>query len=456
MPGLDVIVVGAGLGGLGAAIALRLAGHNVNILEAAPKIGEVGAGIQLLPNSSKILRSWGVLDMIDPARICDTETCNILDWRGKLISSMNMNLAAKEYSSPFYDVHRADLHKALHERAVQLGAQLYVGAEVTDVRFDKEHDCVFVTTTSDSKPSWQADLVVGADGLHSRCRQIVSGKIDAPRHTGDMAYRLLLDANEIPSDAEMKPIVEEKAVTYWYGPGAHVVTYAIRQRKLLNMVLLVPDDMPADGPSTLAGQVSEMQNLFRDWDPRIVSLLDKCRSVLRWRLSIWDPIDSWVHPSGSMVLLGDAVHATLPYLASGAGMSFEDGAVLGECLKDLDRSTFLKDKHRALAVYESCRMKRTNAIVARGNLQQDLNHLDDGPEQIARDGKMKAFAKIEENYCPGDNIDWESLSSSCSQTLIPGEDPLVWRRFGAGEWLLSYVPEEDVLKERQSGLNGDE
>lgn len=194
----------------------------MNILEAAPEIGEVGAGIQLLPNSSKILRSWGVLDMVDPAGICETDSCNILDWRGKVISSMDMKSAAEEYSSPFYDMHRADLHKALYDRAVNLGAQLHVGSQVTDVRFDEGNNCAFVTTNSTTKPTWRADLVVGADGLHSRCRQIVSGKTDAPRRTGDMAYRLLLDAHQVPSDPGMKPILEDKAVTYWYGPGAHV------------------------------------------------------------------------------------------------------------------------------------------------------------------------------------------------------------------------------------------
>jgi len=154
-----------------------------------------------------------------------------------------------------------------------------------------------------------------------------------------------------------------------------------------------------------------------------------------------------------MVLLGDAVHATLPYLASGAGMSFEDGAVLGECLKDLDRSSWLKEKYRVLAIYESCRIMRTNAIVAKGNLQQDLNHLDDGPEQVERDEKMKAFAKVEEQFRAEKDIDWKSASSSFSLTLTPGGDPLVWRRFGAGEWLLSYVSGEDVQKRRQSDLN---
>jgi len=227
---------------LGAAIALRLAGHNVNILEAAPEIGEVGAGIQLLPNSSKILRSWGVLDLVDPAKICETDECNILDWRGKPISSMNMKRAAVEYSSPFYDLHRADLHKALHERATYLGAQLHVGCQVTDVRFDEDNSRALVTTNSATKRSWQADLVVGADGLHSRCRQIVLGKTDAPRHTGDMAYRLLLDADEVRSDPQMKSILEDKAVTYWYGPGAHVgmfYRYPAVQGPAFNRILLL-------------------------------------------------------------------------------------------------------------------------------------------------------------------------------------------------------------------------
>ncbi|KAK6383741.1 hypothetical protein LTS17_003033 [Exophiala oligosperma] len=420
MSGLDIVIVGAGLGGLGAAIALRLSGHNVIVLESAPEIGEVGAGIQVLPNSSKVLQSWGVFDKIEPSRICTTDACNILDWKGNLISSMDFDPAEKEYGSPFYDLHRADLHKALFDRAAELGAELHVNSLVTDVRFD-DNNVAFVTTKAGKV--WQADLVVGADGLHSRCRSFILGKQDHPRHTGDMAYRLLLDGDELRTDPDFKPFLDDRAVTYWYGPGAHI------------------DDMPEDGPSTLAGQVTEMQDLFKDWDPRVSKLLAKCKSVLRWRLSIWDPIDTWVHPSGCMVLLGDSVHATLPYLASGAGMSFEDGAVLGHSLKGMPKSAPMEERRKALSVYESCRIKRTNRIVEKGNIQQDVNHYDDGPQQIDRDRKMKAFAKLEEEYRQGRPIEWGDL--------VRGEDPLVWRKFGAGEWLLSYVPKEDVEKRWQ-------
>jgi salicylate hydroxylase len=184
------------------------------------------------------------------------------------------------------------------------------------------------------------------------------------------------------------------------------------------MVLLVPDDMPADGPSTLQGNIEEMQNLFKDWDSRIPKLLALCKSVYKWRLCIRRSVDHWFHPSGAFTLLGDAVHAALPYLASGAGMSLEDGAVLGECLA---RITFKSpaQKGHALKVYEKCRKERTEMVVERGNLQQYLYHLHDGPEQQERDRRMREIP------------------------TRPGE-ALAWRDPGLGPKLLGYDHLRDV------------
>ena len=161
-----------------------------------------------------------------------------------------------------------------------------------------------------------------------------------------------------------------------------------------------------------------------------------CPSALRWRLCIRKSIDSWVHPSGCFALLGDAAHATLPYLASGAGITFEDAAVLGECLDRIQSKT-PGEKKRALEVYELCRKRRTETVVERGTIQQDLNHLDDGVEQEERDRKMRAFEAVERDWQAGKRGPFPS-------GLKPGEDPLVWRRYGVGEWLFKYDPVQDV------------
>ncbi|KAF9884613.1 hypothetical protein FE257_001435 [Aspergillus nanangensis] len=429
---LKIIVVGAGLGGLGSAISLRLAGHEVVILESARELGEVGAGIQCLPNSTRILREWDVHGILSQ-KASVTQTCNILGWKGGLISSMDFQGTGEEHGSPFNDFHRADLHRMLLDRAVELGASIRTKCEVTDLQFDKARSTATVLLRD--QPDEVADLVIGADGINSRCREILLGRKEPPHRTGDMAYRILLEADDIRKHPELRTYVDDKAVNYWYGPGAHVVTYPLRDASLLNMVLLVPDNMPEEGPSTLQGYVDEMQGLFRDWDPNIGKLLSMCPSVLRWRLCIRKGIDSWVHPDGCFALLGDSAHATLPYLASGAGITFEDGAVLGECLGRL-RSKDATEKKRALQVYELCRKRRTETVVERGTIQQDLNHLDDGAEQQDRDAKMRAFEAVERDWQAG-------KQGPLPEPLEAGEDPLVWRRYGVGEWLFQYDPIQD-------------
>ncbi|KAL4769800.1 hypothetical protein BDW60DRAFT_224647 [Aspergillus nidulans var. acristatus] len=432
---LEVIIIGAGLGGLGAAIAIRLAGHSVTVLESAREIGEVGAGIQCLPNSTKILQLWDVHGKL-ASKASQTQTCNILSWKGDLISSMDFAQAGTEHGAPFNDFHRADLHAVLLARAVELGAAVHTNSEVANIEFDVESNTARVFITGQAPQV--AHLVVGADGINSRCREILLGRPEPPHRTGDMAYRILLDAKDIrgTGDAELTKYLDEKAVNYWYGPGAHAVTYPLRNASQLNLVLLVPDNMPEEGPSTLKGYVDEMQSLFADWDPNIGKLLALCPSVLRWRLCIRNPLDTWVHPSQTLVLLGDSAHATLPYLASGAGITFEDAAVLGECLARLT-SNSLEERKKALAVYELCRKLRTETVVKRGSIQQDLNHLDDGVEQQERDAKMRAFEEVEQSWMAG-------ARGPLPDGLKEGEDPLVWRRFGVGGWLFSYDAWEDV------------
>ncbi|KAL2802083.1 hypothetical protein BJX63DRAFT_438206 [Aspergillus granulosus] len=146
-----------------------------------------------------------------------------------------------------------------------------------------------------------------------------------------------------------------------------------------------------------------------------------CPLVLRWRLCIRKSIDSWVHPSQAFALLGDSAHVTLPYLASGAGITFEDAAVLGQCLERIE-SKSKGEKKKALAVYKKCRKERAELVVQRGSVQQDLNHLDDGAEQQERDKKMHAFKAVERDRQN------DHHGRPLPPGLTSGEDPLVWRR----------------------------
>ncbi|KAH8144869.1 uncharacterized protein LAJ45_11139 [Morchella importuna] len=408
---LNIIIVGAGLGGLSAAITLCLAGHHVTVLERATTIGEIGAGIQILPNASRLLISWGLAPSLMQHATLPKQV-NMISWKGEHIASMDFHEAAKRYGSPFWDFHRAGLHKCLLERAVELGARVVCQARVMDVEIGGDKSTVVLEDGS----KIYADLVVGADGVASRMREVLMGGVDPPMRTGDLAYRVLLSTEEMKKDPELKGFVEDPQVNYWLGPDCHAVNYVLKGGKQFNMVLLVPDDIPDGGATTVEGNVEEMRALYKDWDPRIPKLLSLCTQVHKWKLLIRHPPEHWYHPSGTFVLLGDSAHATLPYLASGAGMALEDAAVLGECL---GRIRSREDVLTALAVYEVCRKERTARVVERGNVQQELYHLHDGEEQRERDRKMRMFP-------------------------TEAGEALAWRDPEMGPWLLGWQCEREV------------
>ncbi|EME43064.1 FAD-binding domain-containing protein [Dothistroma septosporum NZE10] len=442
---LNVLVVGAGLGGLGAAIALLLAGHHVHVLESASQIAEVGAGIQILPNSARVLIQWGLGPRL--ARLATIpEKVLMLGWKGNIITSHDFGAAAKEYCAPFWDFHRADLHGALLERVQELGATCQTNARVVDIDTACPNTA---TVTLASGARMTADLVVGADGIFSKCREIMLDAPSPPEATGDLAYRVLMSTDGIRDDPELAPFLQAHHVKYWMGPQKHAVSYVLRNGQLLNMVLLVPDDMPP-GATTVDASVEEMQALFQDWDSRIPKLLKHCKAVQKWRLCYRPGMERpWHNATGTLTLLGDAVHATLPYLASGAGMSLEDGAALGHCFSRISDGS-AQSKQLALSVYEHCRRQRTERIVERGKLQQHLYHIDDGEEQEARDERLRVFGRLEEEL--------QAQGSDSSTTILPDglapeSDPLAWRRHGVGSWLIGYDCLEHVDANWPNGDN---
>ncbi|KAI2469618.1 FAD binding domain protein [Annulohypoxylon bovei var. microspora] len=349
---LHLIVVGAGLAGLAAAISTRLEGHRVTVLEKVSKLEEIGAGLQVTPNASRLFHHWGVYDELG-SKAAIPSYLAVRRYDGTQMLSYEEHFQKKvleRYNAPFWDVHRADLQEALDGQTVQ------------------------------------GDLILGADGLWSRTRSFLLGRQLTPKPTGDLAYRIILNLEDI-EDPELRDLVSKPSVNLWIGPESHVVGYSLRQGKTYNLVLLRPDDLPED-VSRAAANVDEMRKLFESWDPILSKLLACVNQVDKWRLMHISTLDAWVNDEGTFLMAGDACHPMLPYLAQGANSSLEDGAVLGRLLKYVTSRDKLTP---ALEMYQQLRKTRGEGIAKEALGQRDSFHLPDGPEQEQRDALLLEY-----------------------------------------------------------------
>lgn len=281
---LDIIVVGAGLGGLAAAIASRLAGHNVTVYESAQELKEVGAGLQVTPNASRILQTWGMPDTL--WRSGAEPTCLYVHrYDGKILAQeddFNVKMRRK-YRAPFVDLHRVDLQLALVERATALGVQIRLGQRIDGIDLASTSISSAATGTSA-----RGDLIIAGDGLWSKCRALYMStnnnedKDDPPVPTGDLAYRIVLDLDQI-HDPELRAWVQNPTCHFWVGPGSHAVGYSLKGGNQYNIVLLVPDDLP-EATSRQEGSVAEMMARFDGWDPVLTRFLGMVDSVEKWKL----------------------------------------------------------------------------------------------------------------------------------------------------------------------------
>lgn len=204
---------------------------------------------------------------------------NFRGWRGDLVSALEFRESERLYPGTWYrDFHRADLHRCLVERAVELGARLTTSVRVVDVV--PGSDGVVSTAVADDGREFVGDLVIDATGVFGKLSELMLKRPDPPVKTGDLAYRLLLSTEEMVKDPELRPLVEQPQVNYWLGPDKHAVNYVLRNGKQFNMVLLVPDDIPEDSlATTVKGNVEEMCSLFQGWDPRYAAVFPSITAI---------------------------------------------------------------------------------------------------------------------------------------------------------------------------------
>lgn len=308
--------------------------------------------MQITPNSVLILNRWGLGHLLEQL---GSEPTKFVARRydGKILTQINNfdKLNRRKFGVSLIDIHRVDLQKILYDKAIKLGVTVSLGKRITNIHNE------IAQVQLESGETYNADLVVGADGLWSRCRESLLGQSDNPLPTGDLAYRILLNCDEI-DDPELREWIEKPSLHLWLGPDVHIVAYSIRSSTSYNMVLLCPDDLPAD-VARQPGSVEEMREVVKGWDPVLTRFLNLVSSVDKWKLMHREPVPSWTNKQANFALLGDACHPMLPYLAQGANSAIEDGAVLGRLLSHVKSKAQLP---HAIQLYETLRKTRGEAI----------------------------------------------------------------------------------------------
>ncbi|MBM4205899.1 MAG: FAD-binding protein [Gammaproteobacteria bacterium] len=356
---MHVLVAGGGIGGLTAALCLAKRGFDVTVLEQSSAIGEIGTGIQLSPNATRVLFHLGLEDALRSVSF-SPEASEMRQWRtGVLIARSPLGeTATQTYGFPYFHIHRGDFITVLEE-AVRASPSIRLH---TSARVSAQQDEGPRVTVESAAGAFTADVLIGADGIRSVVRTAVAGP-EKPEFTGNIAWRVLVPAAALPA-GQVRPVT-----TAWWGPGAHVVHYYLRRGELVNCVFIREQRGWEVESWTEPGDPQELAAAFAGWHPEIGALISHARrdTLFKWALFDRPPMTSW--GTGRVTLLGDACHATLPFMAQGAAMAIEDAVVLAACLQNADGAP------QALKRYAELRKTRTAWIQAGSRRNAEVFHM---------------------------------------------------------------------------------
>lgn len=367
---LPVLVAGGGIGGLAAALALVRQGFTVKVLEQAPEIGEIGAGIQLGPNAFHAFDALGVGDKAR-GRAVYTDYMVMHDALdeyqvGKIPTG---EAFIKRFGNPYAVIHRVDVHLSLLEGAQETGRVEFL----TSTRVERiEQDEDSVTVYDQHGDAHRGLALIGADGVKSVVRQQYVN--DPPRVTGHVVYRAVIDKKDFPENLQWN------AASIWVGPNCHLVHYPLRGGEQYNVVVTFHSRNKEEWGVT-EGSPEEVQSYFQGICPKARQLIDLPKSWKRWATADREPIGQWTY--GRATLLGDAAHPTTQYMAQGACMALEDAVTLGEALR-VNNNDFAK----AFDLYQRSRIARTARIVLSSREMGRIYHAK-GVERLVRNDLWK-------------------------------------------------------------------
>jgi salicylate hydroxylase len=363
-----VAIIGGGIGGLAAAVALHRRGLDVTVYEQSASLGEIGAGIGLSPNAIKACRALGIESQVVSVGCAAEWQIMRSGLSGRKISRQPVAANSGQFGAPHLTVHRADLlailAQALPKQNVRTGARCVAVAPGTETAAARFADGTEI----------EADVIVGADGIHSAVRSSLFGP-EQPRFTGCVCYRGLVPMQDVPRG------VDAKNNLLWMGPLGHIVHYPVRGGELLNIVAHFDSDAWTEESWTRECEQAELVATYRGWHRSIVELIRSNTHWYKWALYDREPLAQW--SVGRATLLGDAAHAMLPYLGQGAAMAIEDGCVLAACLDSMSG-----DPTAALARYENLRKLRTRLAVLGSRDRAKENHVASPWARLKRDVKV--------------------------------------------------------------------